>query len=177
MTRLGTVNAWVLIFLTEPGIGASVRSSDVWGKKKEQDEPRLQPGQSSRGVVRMRKYRFLVATLVAGGLMAAAAFAYACTAVATISVRPGAVKQGQAITGTGKGFSRTGKPVRIRFESLSGRVRDRATVSPTGEIDFSFKAPKVRPGNYTVIASQKTMQGENVYGTPARDSVRIRSAR
>lgn len=124
----------------------------------------------------------LFATLVIGGLLTAAASAYACLAQATLKLDRSTVSQGARVTGSGKGFNggrmnnehgSSTRPVQIHFKRVDGRVLWSGRAGQDQKIRFAFRAPRVKPGYYTLVATQYDDQGDPVYGTPARTTLRI----
>ncbi len=125
------------------------------------------------------------AALVVGAVLLSGAAAWACTNVAVLRLDRQKARSGATIQGMGKYFrasERDAGPVQIHFNSLKGNVLTRTVVdagkTPNGarccDIDYSFKVPKVKPGAYTIVATQyRTSTGEPVYGTPARTAFRV----
>jgi len=120
----------------------------------------------------------LVAAAVAVPLVAAS-IAYACAALASLSVNPGAAEAGQTVTGYGQSFSNTHggspsvEPVVVRFNSRSGPVLWSGRPDSSGNISFSFVVPKAAPGQYTIIATQNNADGQPAPGTPARAAFQV----
>lgn len=120
----------------------------------------------------------LVAAAVAVPLLAAS-FAYACAALASLSVNPGAADAGQTVSGYGQSFSNTHggspsiEPVVVRFNSRTGPVLWSGRPDNSGNISFSFVVPKVTPGQYTIIATQNNADGQPAPGTPARAAFQV----
>ncbi|MGH9154970.1 MAG: hypothetical protein ACRD1K_03770, partial [Acidimicrobiales bacterium] len=108
-----------------------------------------------------------------------ASFAYACAALATLSVNPGSADAGQTVSGFGQSFSNTHggapsiEPVVVRFNSRTGPVLWSGRPDNAGNISFSFVTPKVAPGQYTVIATQNNADGQPAPGTPARAAFQV----
>lgn len=121
--------------------------------------------------------------LIAFGAVAvpllAASIAYACGALATLSVHPGSGDAGAQVEGFGRGFSSThggapsAEPVVVRFNSRSGPVLWSGHPAANGNISFSFTVPNTSPGSYTIIATQNNADGQPVAGTPARASFTV----
>lgn len=122
-------------------------------------------------MARETKRLLLVAALAVGGALAFAATAYACTPLADIDVDERAGVVGQAITGSGDGFSPVGGEVHIHFNAADGNAVPVWSGKPNaeGELRFSFEVPKVAPGYYTVTGTQMTPTGEYV----AREAFRV----
>ena len=125
----------------------------------------------------MRKHpaRLVIATFVIGGILAGLAGAYACTAVATLTLSPKAARPGATVEGIGRSYSNSPtRPVQIHFNRLDGAVLETTLADARGNINFDFQAPKVKPGRYVIVATQYDETGKPVYGTPARTVLRIR---
>ncbi len=134
----------------------------------------------------MRKLRKRALLLIGLGVMlvplAITAVAYACTAVSTLSISPGAATAGSTVTVTGKFFgthnpadATSDGPAQIRLGSLSGPVL--ATASPSGT-DRSFTVQVTIPksaaaGDTFLAATQQTASGTAVYGTPSRQAFTV----
>ena len=109
----------------------------------------------------------------------AASIAYACGALASLSVSSASADAGSTITGVGKGFSNShggapsAEPVVIHFNSRTGPVLWSGRPDSNGVVEFSFTVPKVEPGSYTLIATQTNADGEPAPGTPARASFTV----
>ena len=128
---------------------------------------------------------FLVCTGAVSVPLVAAALAYGCTAVATISFDKTAGAAGSTVSVTGKFFGthdaatdNTNGLAEIRLGSLTGPVL--ATAAPAGT-DRSFtvqvQIPAGTPAGDTFIAAtQKRADGTRVYGTPARQSFKVTAA-
>ncbi|HWF50959.1 MAG TPA: hypothetical protein VG294_10000, partial [Solirubrobacteraceae bacterium] len=120
--------------------------------------------------------------LIAVPMAVAAATAYACTAVATLTDSPGAALPGSTVTVNGAFFgthsatdSTSAGPVEIRLGSLTGPVL--ATASPSGT-DRSFSVQITIPadavsGDTFIAATQQTASGTPVFGTPARQAFTV----
>ncbi|MBA2725044.1 MAG: hypothetical protein H0U53_03560 [Actinobacteria bacterium] len=120
----------------------------------------------------------LVGTMLFGGMLAAAATAYACTASASIILDDkAAVLPGQVVQGSGEGFNATDAAgeVAVHFNSLSGDVVWSGSPAGDGTISFSFTVPEeAEAGHYTITATQYlTSTRQLVPGTPARDVLRV----
>jgi len=117
------------------------------------------------------------------GLVAApvlvASMSYACGALASLSINPGAADAGQTVSGFGSAFSGTmggapsAEPVVVRFNSRTGPVLWSGRPDASGNVSFSFATPKAAPGQYTIIAMQNNADGQPAPGTPARASLQI----
>jgi len=135
--------------------------------------------------MRLRKV-FLVTFVALAVPVGAASLAYACTALATLSVTGGAAP-GQMVTGTGKGFNgglhgadpatATRTPVEMHWSTRTGPVMTSSVPDSAGNISFSFAAPSVPAAQYVLIGVQNdSATGNPYYGTPARQSVTIVAA-
>ncbi|MDQ6807339.1 MAG: hypothetical protein M3065_20835, partial [Actinomycetota bacterium] len=121
-----------------------------------------------------KRARLLISLGVLAIPLGAAATAYACTSVATLSENPGAAVPGSTVTVTGAFYgthdaadATTAGPVEIRLGGLSGPVL--ATASPSGP-DRSFSVqvtiPQTAvPGDTFLSATQANADGTPVYGT------------
>jgi hypothetical protein len=125
---------------------------------------------------------FLVCVGAISVPLVAAALAYGCTSVATLTTSPGAATAGSTVSVTGKFFGTHDGPAdatnglaEVRLGSLTGPVL--ATGSPTGS-DKSFTVNVTIPagtpaGDTFIAATQKTAAGTPVYGTPARQAFKV----
>ncbi len=136
----------------------------------------------------MRKFSTRARLLISLGVLAiplaAAATAYACTSVATLS-NPAAAVAGSTVTVTGAFYgthdaadATTAGPVELRLGSLNGPVL--ATASPSGpDRSFSVKVTipqTAAPGATFLSATQANADGTPVYGTPARQALTVSPA-
>ena len=124
------------------------------------------------------KRSIFILTVVAGAILAVAATAYACTNLATIHIKSRSGYPGQTVQATGKDFSGpvTSTAVEVHWNALDGSVKWAGDADTSGAVAFEFTIPKnAKPGRYyTVVATQySTLDGEPVYGTPARASIRV----
>lgn len=114
--------------------------------------------------------------------LGAAATAYACTSVATLSESPSAAVPGSTVTVTGAFYgthdpadATTAGPVQIMLGSLTGPVL--ATASPAGpDSSFSVRVtipPTAIAGDTFFAATQANADGTPVYGTPARQTFTV----
>ena len=137
--------------------------------------------------MRLRKVLF-VTFLALAVPVGTASLAYACTALATLTVTSGAAAPGQTISGTGKGFNgglhgadpltATRTPVVMRLNSRSGPILGSfVPINTAGDLVFSFTAPNVPAGQHVLIGVQNDpATGNPYYGTPARQSITIAAA-
>jgi len=125
-----------------------------------------------------RRALCVVGALVAVPLVAAS-IAYACTALATLSLNPASGDAGAQVSGSGRAFSSapTAEPVVVRFNSRSGPVLWTGRPDGAGNINFTFAVPNVAPGSYAVIATQNNADGHPVGGTPARAAFTVTGQR
>ena len=108
--------------------------------------------------------------------LGAAAIAYGCTAIASLSPSPGSAPPGSTVTVTGKYFkdthqaTNTPEPVEIRLGSLTGQVlATAAPAGPAGTFTVPVTVPNdVAPGDTFLSATQNNADGTPAYGTPAR---------
>ena len=111
--------------------------------------------------------------------LVAASIAYACGALASLSVSPASGDVGSTVSGVGKGFSNShggapsAEPVVVHFNSRTGPVLWSGRPDASGNIEFSFTVPKADPGSYTLIATQNNADGVPASGTPARASFQV----
>ena len=116
-----------------------------------------------------KRRAWLAVMLVAAGMLAVtAALAYACTVQPTMSLRDGSASSGGTVDGTGEFFSKTGGPVQLHFNSLDSAVVWSGPADAVGRIAFRFEVPDVAPGDYTIVATQVSVTGQPVAGTPSR---------
>ncbi|MGI8686311.1 MAG: hypothetical protein ACR2MO_14690 [Acidimicrobiales bacterium] len=109
----------------------------------------------------------------------AASFAYACGALASLSINPGSADVGATVNGTGANFASVGmgaptvEPVVIRLNSRTGPTLWSGRPDATGAIAFAFQVPKVDPGTYVVLAMQNNADGQPASGTPVRATLEV----
>ena len=103
--------------------------------------------------------------------------AWACGRLATLNLNVSSARWGQEVTGRGGNYNPgpTASDVTVRLRSRNGTVvwQGRAA-PPNGSITPVFTVPPVRPGYYTVVATQTLANGTPAAGTPGRDVLRIR---
>lgn len=119
----------------------------------------------------MTRRVMLLSTMIAGGVLAAMATAYACTTLAEIELDKSAAKPGQTINGTGKYFGNPpyGQEVVLHFNAMKGAVLWSGMPDVTGSVEFSFEVPKsASAGHYTILATQTADNGQRMQGTPVR---------
>lgn len=128
----------------------------------------------------LRRRWYLVVLGAVAAPVVGASLAYACTALATLSLNPGSGAEGQTITVTGRGFSqhdpadsRTGQPVEIRFDSVRAPLLATAAPGADGTFTAQIKVPQVPAGDHVVIATQNRADGRPASGTPARQSFTV----
>jgi hypothetical protein len=129
-----------------------------------------------------RRSLFLVCIGAVSVPLVAAALAYGCTAVATLTPSSTSAKAGTTVSVTGRFFGthdpatdNTNSKAQIRLGSLTGPVL--AEGSPTGQ-DRSFTVnvtiPAGTPAGATFLAAtQRTAAGTPVFGTPARQAFTV----
>ena len=128
-----------------------------------------------------RRAWFLLGLAALAVPLVAAAVAYGCTAMATLTTSSSSAPPGSVVTVTGKYFGthnpaddRSNQPAEIRLGSLTSPVL--ASAPPTGS-DRSFTVEVTIPegvsGDTVIVATQKTANGQPVYGTPARQSFTV----
>lgn len=114
--------------------------------------------------------RFLPAMAVIAAVSAAAA--YACTNLSSLDLSSGSGAPGTSFSATGSSFQPSA-PVLLHWNSLTGPVMAKVNASATGAIAAAAKIPATAtPGEYVVVATQ-TVQGQPVFGTPARASFQV----
>ncbi len=116
----------------------------------------------------MRRAGLTVLFVAAGVLAVTAALAYACTVQPTMALGDGSAAPGGTVGGTGEFFSKTGGPVQLHFNSLDSAVVWSGPADAVGRIAFRFDVPDVAPGDYTIVATQVSVTGQPVAGTPSR---------
>lgn len=130
---------------------------------------------------RSRKFIYGVVGMVVALPLALASGAWACAAMATMTLTPNAASPGTLVSGTGQGFDGgehgfEGElpPVIIRFDTRNGPILWQGTPDLEGDISFSFPAPNAKKGQHIIIGMQDDRDtGRPLYGTPARQSLRI----
>jgi len=106
--------------------------------------------------------------------LVAASIAYACSALASLSVSAQSADSGVTVTGVGRNFSNahggapSAEPVVLHFNTRSGPVLWSGRPDANGSVDFSFQVPRTAAGSYALIATQNNADGVPVSGTPAR---------
>lgn len=122
--------------------------------------------------------------LMVGGVLplGVASTAWACAALATISLDSRVVRPGQAVTVTGAGFSDShagsnlgNSLVTLRLKARNGVVLQ-DNVDVTGQrISTTFRLPTdMAPGYYVMLGTQTKADGSARAGTPARFAFRVR---
>ena len=131
-----------------------------------------------------RRVWFLLGLAALAIPLVAAAVAYGCTAMATLTTSSNAAPPGSVVTVTGKYFGthdpaddRSNQPAEIRLGSLTSPVL--ASAPPRGT-DRSFTVeitiPEGVSGDTVLVATQKNASGQAVYGTPARQAFTVTPA-
>ena len=104
----------------------------------------------------------------------AASIAYACTALANLSLNPNQGDPGATITGTAQGFSSSGEPVAIRIGKANAQPVWVGRADANGRVNVSFQIPgNLAPGSYTVLATQNNADGQPIPGSPARAELTV----
>jgi len=109
--------------------------------------------------------------------LTAAAIAYACTSLATVSLDKPAAVSGTTVTVSGKGFTphdagdTTTDAAKVRFDNLDGAVV--ATANPSsasdgGKFTVQVQVPALDAGDHVLVVTQNGSDGRPAYGTPAR---------
>lgn len=126
-----------------------------------------------------RRPLYLAAFSAVAVPLLAASIAYACGALASLTVQPHQGDAGAVVNGFGKGFNSShggassAEPVVVRFGSRTGPVVWSGRPDASGGVQFSFVVPKVDPGQYTLLAMQNNADGQPAPGTPARASFEV----
>lgn len=120
-----------------------------------------------------RKTISVAAAVAAMTGLAFAAVAYACTALATLSLSAPAGDPGSSVAVTGSGFAAAGAtaaaPVLVHFGGVDGPVLAEAVPDRSGNISAPVVIPRdAAPGAQVIVATQKNARGEAQGGTPAR---------
>ena len=121
-----------------------------------------------------RRPLYLMAFGVVAVPLVAASIAYACSALASLSVNTQSADSGATVTGVGRNFSNahggapSAEPVVLHFNTRSGPVLWSGRPDANGNVDFSFQVPRTAAGSYALIATQNNADGVPVSGTPAR---------
>ena len=118
--------------------------------------------------------------MVASVLFAAAA-AFACTNLATLSTSAAAAKSGGVVTLSGSSFAAAEEgvapsPVLVHWNKVDGPVLATLVPDAKGAVTGSVTLPTAEPGHYVLIATQVDEEGENQFGTPARVPLEVLSA-
>ena len=112
----------------------------------------------------------------------AASIAYACGALASVSVSPASGDVGTVVQGSGRNFSDahgsspSAEPVYVRLGSRTGTILWEGRPDAAGSIQFAFTVPNVQPGSYTIVATQNNADGTPAGGTPARATFQVTGA-
>ncbi len=104
----------------------------------------------------------------------AASIAYACTALATLSLNPGQGDPGTTVNGVGRGFSSVGEPVVVRLGGSNGQVLWSGRPDANGSANVSFQIPgSLTAGSYVIMATQNNADGQPIPGSPARSEFTV----
>lgn len=121
----------------------------------------------------------LFVAAAAATLLITGAVASACTAMAVLEFDQAAPGPGDEVTGSGRGFRASHgqtqtQEVVIRFDTRDGEELTTTEAGPDGGVSFSFTVPEdASAGHHVIVATQRDVQGTPVYGTPARQSLRV----
>ena len=121
-----------------------------------------------------RRPLYLMALGAVAVPLVAASIAYACGALASLSVGTQSADVGSTVSGVGRGFSNShggapsAEPVVLHFNTRNGPVLWTGRPDPSGNIEFTFSVPRVGSGSYALIATQNNADGVPSSGTPAR---------
>lgn len=110
--------------------------------------------------------------------LVAAAAAWACGSLATLSLSTKIASPGQTITVTGKNYSSSlnASAVEIRLKSRTGEILETTRPDSTNKILETVILPtSLSPGWYVVLATQ-TLNGVPKSGTPGRATIRVQGA-
>lgn len=127
----------------------------------------------------MRLKRLLVPAMatVAGAVVVMGATAFACTNLATLNLSKAAGQPGETVTITGSSFrvAKAGpsNAVQLRWNSVDGAVLAEGVPDPAGNVSMTATIPQAQPGYYVLLATQRTPEGKDEYGTPARAAFQI----
>ena len=126
-----------------------------------------------------RRPLYLLAFGLAAVPLLAASFAYACGALASLTVNPTSADAGSTVSGAGANFASNGmgapsaEPVVVRFNGRNGPILWSGRPDGAGTIQFTFEVPKVEPGSYVILAMQNNADGQPASGTPSRATLHV----
>jgi hypothetical protein len=126
-----------------------------------------------------RRPLYLMAFGVVAVPLVAASIAYACSALASLSVSTQSADSGATVTGVGRSFSNahggapSAEPVVLHFNSRTGPVLWSGRPDANGNVEFAFQVPQTAPGSYALIATQNNADGVPASGTPARATFQV----
>lgn len=125
-----------------------------------------------------QKWAFTLIVAAVAVPLAVVSIAYGCGRLATLYVGPQRVAPGAEVSGFGRNYTAapTASTVDIRFNRRNGPVLWSGRPGPSGEIRPRFAVPGVKPGHYTLMATQTTSTGAPSPGTPGRARVFIGTA-
>lgn len=100
---------------------------------------------------------------------------------AVIELNPESGPPGTVINVTGSGFTGSSPAVapgvQIRLSTRDAEPEKNPSVSPQRTISDSFPIPAgLAPGEYLVIATQTSVRGRHLFGTPGRAKLRVTAA-
>lgn len=126
------------------------------------------------------RYKKMLVPVMAGAatlvtILGAAAFA--CTNLATLNLSKAAGQPGDAVEITGSSF-RVAKEgpsnaVLLHWNGVDGPVVAQALPDKAGNVSMTATIPQAQPGYYVLVATQRTPEGVDEYGTPARAAFQI----
>lgn len=122
----------------------------------------------------MARTRVLALTGFVGLILAAtAAFAYACTNLATLNLSSATGQAGEQLTVTGSSFGAE-PDVTLRWNSVEGSELATVTPDQAGNIQATVTVPEdAQPGYYVVVATQTNEEGSQTFGGPARAAFQV----
>lgn len=117
------------------------------------------------------------AVLLGVALATLGSVAYACTNLATLNLSSSAGRAGEEVTITGSSFRVATKgpsnPVQLHWNAVEGPVLAEVVPDSAGNISATITVPEGQPGYYVLVATQRTADGVDEYGTPARAAFQI----
>lgn len=128
------------------------------------------------------KFSYLPVLLI-GLMMISGAVAYACTNLATLNLSTPTGTVGEQVTVTGSSFRTHAAdapvatfPVELYWNGETGPVLAEIQPDDSGSISATFTIPEAQPGYYVILATQRSPEGIDEYGTPARASFQVLGA-
>lgn len=127
--------------------------------------------------MRTRKLSLTVAVAATGVVLALGSVAYACTNLATLNLDKASGQPGDTIGLTGSSFRvAKGGPsnaVLLHWNGVEGPVLAETVPDAAGNVSLTATIPQAQPGYYVLVATQRTPEGVDEYGTPARAAFQI----